>query len=101
MAPTLSSLAAAPTKLAARLLFCKNWRWTSSWVVPTWSTSTAAWSRRPRRFRSDIIVTGSGTYKVGGEVAFLQELALDLQLGGAHVEHFDSGLVPEAAPFPI
>jgi hypothetical protein len=49
---------------------------------------------------ADMIVTGSGTYKVGGEVAFLQELALDLQLGGAHMEHFDSGLVPVAAPFP-
>jgi hypothetical protein len=49
---------------------------------------------------ADTIVTGSGTYKVGGEVALLQELALDLQLGGTNVEHFDSGLVPEAAPFP-
>jgi len=49
---------------------------------------------------SDLIITGSGTYKVGGEVALLQELALDLQLGGAQVEHLDSGLVPAAAPFP-
>ncbi len=49
---------------------------------------------------SDMTVTGSGTYKVGGEVALLQELALDLQLGGAQVEHLDSGLVPAAAPFP-
>jgi hypothetical protein len=49
---------------------------------------------------ADMIVTGSGTYKVGGEVALLQELALDLQLGGAQVGHFDSGLVPVAAPLP-
>lgn len=49
---------------------------------------------------ADMIVSGGGTYKVGGEFALLQELALDLQLGGTNVEHFDSGLVPEAAPFP-
>jgi hypothetical protein len=49
---------------------------------------------------ADRVVTGSGTYKVGGEVALLQELVLDLQLNGTNVEHFDSGLVPEAAPFP-
>jgi hypothetical protein len=49
---------------------------------------------------TDLIVTGSGTYKVGGEVALLQELVLDLHLGDVWVEHYDSGLVPEAAPFP-
>jgi hypothetical protein len=49
---------------------------------------------------ADMIVSGSGTYKVGGEVALLQELALDLLLGGTNVQHFDSGFVPEAAPFP-
>jgi hypothetical protein len=49
---------------------------------------------------SHMIVSGSGTYKLGGEVALLQQLALDLQLGGAQAEHFDSGLVPVAAPFP-
>jgi hypothetical protein len=49
---------------------------------------------------ADMIVTGSGTYKVGGEFALLQELALDLQLGGTNVEHFDSGLVPAATAFP-
>jgi hypothetical protein len=49
---------------------------------------------------ADMVVTGSGTYKVGGEVALLQELELDLQFGGADVKHFDSGLGPMAAPFP-
>jgi opacity protein-like surface antigen len=49
---------------------------------------------------ADMIVTGSGSYKVGGEVALLRELALELQLGGAQVGHFDSGLVPVAAPLP-
>jgi hypothetical protein len=45
-------------------------------------------------------VTGSGTYKVGGEFALQQELSLNLQVGGGSVEHFDSGLVPELVVFP-
>ena len=48
----------------------------------------------------DLMVTGSGSYKVGGEVALLQELELDLQFGGTDVKYFDSGLGPMAAPFP-
>ncbi len=46
------------------------------------------------------LVTGSGTYKVGGEVAVQQELSLYLQMDGGQVEHFDSGLVAESAQFP-
>jgi hypothetical protein len=49
---------------------------------------------------ADTLVTGKGTYKLGGEVALQQELSLDLQVGGATVEHFDSGLVPELTQFP-
>jgi hypothetical protein len=49
---------------------------------------------------SEMVVTGSGTYKWGGEFALLQQLTLDLQLGGAPAERFESGLVPVAAPFP-
>jgi len=49
---------------------------------------------------TNILVTGSGTYKVGGEVALQQELSLDLQLGGSMVEHFDSGLAAESALVP-
>jgi len=46
-----------------------------------------------------IFITGSGTYKIGGEFALLQELSLDLQMGeGGTVQHFDSGLVPFSAP---
>jgi len=30
---------------------------------------------------SDLRITGSGTYKVGGEVALQQQLALDLKVG--------------------
>jgi hypothetical protein len=49
---------------------------------------------------TNMLVTGQGTYKLGGEVAFQQELSLYLQVGGATVEHFDSGLVAELTPFP-
>ena len=50
---------------------------------------------------TDMIVTGSGTYKIGGEFALQQELSLDLQVGSNMVQHFDSGLVaPGAKPFP-
>jgi len=45
-------------------------------------------------------VTGSGTYKVGGESAPQQELSLYLQMDGGGVEHFDSGLVTNSAQFP-
>ena len=45
------------------------------------------------------LITGSGTYKVGGEVALQQELSLYLQENGGKVEHFDSGLVQDSTPF--
>jgi len=48
----------------------------------------------------DTTVTGSGTYKIGGEFALQQQLSLDLQVGGDKVQHFDSGLVTGPAPFP-
>ena len=49
---------------------------------------------------TNTLVTGQGTYKLGGEVALQQELSLYLQVGGAAVAHFDSGLVPELTQFP-
>src|SRR6266516_8095705 len=49
---------------------------------------------------SNTPVTGSGTYKIGGEFALEQQLSLDLQVGGDKVQHFDSGLVTGPAPFP-
>jgi len=45
-------------------------------------------------------VRGSGTYRLGGEVALTQRLELDLSLDGAPPQHFDSGDVPAEAPFP-
>ena len=49
---------------------------------------------------TNMLVTGQGTYKLGGEVALQQELSLYLQVGGATVAHFDSGLVPVLNQFP-
>ncbi|HEU5181702.1 MAG TPA: hypothetical protein VFW45_13005 [Candidatus Polarisedimenticolia bacterium] len=48
----------------------------------------------------EIRVTGSGTYRVGGEVALQQQLILDLSVDGAAAEHFDSGLVTGGGGFP-
>ncbi len=45
-------------------------------------------------------IAGSGTYRIGGEFALMQQLELDLKVGGQPVEHFDSGLVIGGAAFP-
>lgn len=45
-------------------------------------------------------ITGSGRYRIGGEVAIQQQLTLDLTVGGQPVQHFDSGLVIAAGSFP-
>ncbi len=46
---------------------------------------------------SEIRITGSGTYKIGGDPVPTQEMQLKLNVGGT----FDSGIVPESAPgFP-
>lgn len=48
-------------------------------------------------------VTGSGSYRVGGEVAPVQQLSLDLRVGDEPVQHYDSGLVAggaDGAGFP-
>jgi len=47
-----------------------------------------------------VSIVGSGTYKLGGEVALMQQMTLDLQVWGGPVQHFDSGLVPMSVPFP-
>ena len=45
-------------------------------------------------------LTGSGTYKVGGEFAVMQQLELDLSTDGGAPQHFDSGLVQGGGDFP-
>jgi len=47
-----------------------------------------------------VAITGSGRYRIGGEVALMQQMTLDLDIEGRPTEHFDSGLVPVGAPFP-
>lgn len=55
---------------------------------------TVWWFDPPKR------ITGSGSYRIGGEVAVVQQLELDLHVGGDPVQHFDSGLVAAGAGFP-
>ena len=47
-----------------------------------------------------IALTGSGTYRRGGEVAIQEQLTLDLSINGGAPRHFDSGLVTPQAQFP-
>ena len=50
---------------------------------------------------TDVRITGGGTYRIGGEFAVQQELALDLQVGDDPVQKFDSGLITGSkVPFP-
>lgn len=48
----------------------------------------------------EVSITGSGHYRVGGEVAQLQQLELDLRIGPLPLQHFDSGLVAGGGGFP-
>ena len=41
-----------------------------------------------------LLIGGSGNYKLGGELALVQQLDLELVIGGNPAQHFDSGLVP-------
>ncbi len=47
-----------------------------------------------------VAITGSGTYRHGGEVGVFEQLVLDLSFDGGPPLHFDSGLVPPGAAFP-
>lgn len=48
----------------------------------------------------DVAITGSGTYRVGGEFAVQHQMTLDLVIGGQPAKHFDSGLVLGGGEFP-
>lgn len=56
------------------------------WKVPEATTPT--------------VITGSGTYRRGGEVALQEQLVLDLSFDGRPSKRFDSGLKTPRAPFP-
>ena len=45
-------------------------------------------------------VKGAGTYKVGGEVAIVQEMTLNLSTNGEPAELYQSGSVPGGGEFP-
>ena len=47
-----------------------------------------------KRLGETLHITGSGVYRVGGEVALLQQLTLDLRFGDQPPQRFDSGLQP-------
>ena len=49
---------------------------------------------------ASVPITGSGHYRVGGEVAVTQQLQLDLRVGDAPIQHFDSGVVAGGGEFP-
>ena len=56
-----------------------------------WTVSTAG---------TELRVTGSGTYRVGGEFAVQQQLVLDLKVGDNPAERFDSELLYGGGEFP-
>lgn len=67
-------------------------------VFTTFTVSDVSWTVSVGT--SEQPITGSGTYKIGGEVALQQQLELDLVIDGTLV-HFDSGLVAAGSvPFP-
>ncbi len=47
-----------------------------------------------------IPITGSGKYSIGGDFALTHQLSLDLKVGTAPVQHFDSGMIVGGAEFP-
>jgi hypothetical protein len=49
---------------------------------------------------TNLSIQGSGTYRVGGEVAVQQQMKLDLTVGGGTPLRFDSGLVSGGGSFP-
>jgi len=46
------------------------------------------------------VLTGHGTYDIGGEVALVHRMQLDVTTDGVLQQHFDSGLVPVRGSFP-
>lgn len=46
-------------------------------------------------------ITGQGTYKLGGEVALMQQLVLDINIDGGSPQHLDSGPIPGGSEFPL
>lgn len=63
-------------------------------VGVTWRVLSPAAIPAPPR------IHGAGIYRVGGEVAIVHQLQLDLAFGDAPPVRFDSGLIPGGGTFP-
>jgi hypothetical protein len=48
----------------------------------------------------EVRITGSGTYRIGGEFAVTHQMVLELTIGDEKPQQFDSGLIPGGAEFP-
>ena len=53
-------------------------------------------------FNGEVIreITGSGVYRIGGEVALMHQLTLDIRIDGGEPVHLDSGLIIGGSSFP-
>jgi hypothetical protein len=49
---------------------------------------------------TNLVITGSGLYRIGGEVAIQKQLMLDLRFGSRPPQKFDSGLLAGKYDFP-
>jgi len=49
---------------------------------------------------ANVVITGSGHYRIGGEFAIQKQMTLDLQFGSAPPQRFDSGIVSGGNDFP-
>ncbi len=70
----------------------------SDWLYDSYKVSEVNWT--VAFGNSELRITGSGTYIIGGEFARVHRLELDLAVGDEPVQHFDSGLIPSSAAFP-
>ena len=66
-------------------------------TLDTYAVTDVQWTV----FDGEVTITGAGVYTRFSEVVVQQRLELDLVVGDADVQHFDSGLVAAASPFPL
>jgi len=64
----------------------------------TYTVSDLYW--KMQRGQETVTISGSGTFRIGGDGALHQQLVLDLKVGGDPVERYDSGFVPAATDLP-
>ncbi len=69
-------------------------------LFTTYQLNEISWTVFERDGSPSHTIAGQGTYKLGGEVALMEELTLDLSIDGGVQQHFDSGLIPGGSEFP-